>query len=239
MGGVGSILGLTSTVLGARTMPVGTVITGVLSTAATLVSLFCSTRASMTTNYVINVSDPMYLISAKLGDLEGVLNQLFSNTLTEIESSLQACATDAGRLITVGELARNQNWLNNTAQVVQDASSSGGGTPPSFDDYYNACVVSFLQAFVPLITAVNTQTPPWVKGPPTFKDKPVYASPIHSFTDSYGQTWNGQLLQYASTHDQSKPLGQDLDPLLFQTYSIPYVDVFLGWLIPNKPSWIT
>lgn len=240
-GGVASIIGLASTVMGACTLPVGAIITGVLSTAASLVSLFCSTSASLTTDYVINVSDPMYLISAKLGDLENILNQLFSNTLTEISSSLQACATDAGRLVTVAELVRNESWLNNTAQVVQDATSSGSGTPPTFDDYYNACVVSFLQAFVPLITAVNTQVPPQGKAPdfPTYKGDPVYLSPIHTFTDSYGQVWCGQLLQYASAHDQSKPLGQDLDPLLFQTYNIPYVEVFLDWLIPNKPSWLT
>ena len=65
----------------------------------------------------------------------------------------------------------------------------------------------------------------------------MYLSPVHSFSDSSGLQWDGQLLQYASSHDQTKPLGQDLDPLLFQTYNIPYVDVFLNWGIPNKPSW--
>ena len=121
MGTAGSIFALASTVIGVCTFPVGTIIMGVLSTAASLVSIFCTTRASLTTKYAINVSDPMYLISAKLGDLEGILNQLFTNTLAEIGSSLQACVTDAGRLVTVSELIRNQSWLNNTAQVVQDS----------------------------------------------------------------------------------------------------------------------
>src|SRR5215510_9066704 len=84
MGTAGTILGLVATVIGTCTFPVGTIITGVLSAAASLAALFCSTSASLATKYVINVSDPMYIISAKLGDLEGILNQLFVTTLTEI-----------------------------------------------------------------------------------------------------------------------------------------------------------
>jgi hypothetical protein len=249
LGGAGSILALASTVIGTCTFPVGTIITGVLSTAASLVSLFCTTRASMETNYVIDVSDPMYTISAKLGDVSNILNELFANTITVINSSLAACATDDGRLATVGQLARNQNWLNNTTQVVQEASSGSNSSPgsnetpppPSFNDYYNSCVVSFFQAFVPLITGVNViMTNPNAGGTwPTYKNEPVYVSPTHSFSDSLNQVYNGALLQYASAHDQTKSLGQDLDALLFTTFNVPYMDVFLNWQIPSKPSWIS
>ena len=247
LGGAGSILSLVSTVVGTCTFPVGSIITGVLSMGASLASIFCTTKASMETNYVINVSDPMYIISAKLGDLETILGQLFANTLTVITSASQACATDSGRLTTVGELARNQSWLNNTAQVVQDANSNSNSNsgsnqtpPPSFNDYYNACVVSYFQAFVPLVAGVNViMINPNAGGSwPTYKGKPVYVSPTHQFSDSLNEIYDGALLQYASAHDQSKPLGQDLDELLFTTWKVPYVDVFLNWQIPPTPPWI-
>ncbi|HKE55255.1 MAG TPA: hypothetical protein VKB46_01090 [Pyrinomonadaceae bacterium] len=241
MGTAGTILGLVATVIGTCTFPVGTIITGVLSAAASLAALFCSTSASLATKYVINVSDPMYIISAKLGDLEGVLNQLFSNTLTEIGSALQACATDAGRLLTVAELTRNQAWVNNTAQVIQDSNSNGAGTPPSFSDYYNACVISFFQAFVPLITAVNTNIETSSGGGtfPSYKGKPVYLGPIYSFDGGDGLPAEARLLQYASPHDQSKPLGQDLDVVLFETFALSYDEVLLNWGIPYTPSWFS
>ena len=52
-----------------------------------------------------------------------------------------------------------------------------------------------------------------------------------------GDEYQGALLQYASKSDQSKPLGQDLDALLFTTLSVSYAEVFQQWNIPTAPSW--
>jgi hypothetical protein len=60
-----------------------------------------------------------------------------------------------------------------------------------------------------------------------------------TFTDSLNEVYNGALLQYTSAQDQSKPLGQDLDALLFTTWQIPYAEVFLQGGIPPTPSWIS
>ena len=125
-----------------------------------------------------------------------------------ITSTVPICANDPGRLATIGGLVRDQIWTNTTPKFVPGANES----PDSFNDYYSSCVVTFFQAFVPLVTAVNVNmTNPNASGSwPTYKGKPVYVSPTHTFTDSLNEVYNGALLQYASAKDQSKPLGPDL-----------------------------
>ena len=237
LSGGSSVLSLVSTVLGSCNVPAGSIIFGMLSTGASLASTYCSTKASLETNYTININDPAYLISAKLGDIEGILGQLFSDTLTVISSSSQTCTTDSGRLAIIAGLARNQIWENTTPQYVPGANQS----PQSFAGYYNTCVATFFQAFVPLITGINlNEINPSIGGPwPTYQGQAVYVSPTHQFTDTGGAVWKGALLQIASANDQSKPIGQDLDALLFTTWSIPYADVFLAWGIPATPPWIS
>jgi hypothetical protein len=235
-GGGGTALTAVAGILGACTLPVGAAVVGVLSAGAALASLFCSFFASRKTGNAISVSDPMYCISAKLGDVDGILGQLFSETLAVIESSAQVCAADSGILATVSGLVRNGNWLNLPPTLE---AGDPNVVPQSFDMYYRDCVATFFQAFAPLVTAANIlmTNPSDGDSWPTYKGKPVYVSPTHSFTDNLGELYNGALLQYASTHDQSRPLGQDLDNLLFTTWNIPYAVVFLGWGIPTKPSW--
>nr|WP_166298451.1 hypothetical protein [Bradyrhizobium sp. 2S1]MCK7667654.1 hypothetical protein [Bradyrhizobium sp. 2S1] len=71
----------------------------------------------------------------------------------------------------------------------------------------------------------------------TYKGQPVYVSPAHTWWNTMGDNYQGALLQYASKDDQSKPLGQDLDALLFTTLGVSYEEVFQQWNIPTTPSW--
>ncbi|GKQ54175.1 hypothetical protein BRSPCE3_50300 [Bradyrhizobium sp. Ce-3] len=209
---------------------------GLFSAGAAIVGMLCSFFGSRATNYSINVSDPMYYISAKLGDVDGVLGQTFTATLSTIQSYAEAGTKDGGMLATVGALYRNGTWTATPPQF-----EPGSNQPPtSFEAYYNGCVISFFQAFVPLVTGmdliitnIGSDGGKWN----TYKGKPVYMSPSHTWWDTTGDEYQGALLQYASKSDQSKPLGPDLDALLFTTWSIPYADVFQNWNIPTTPSW--
>ena len=234
-GSGGTILSAAAGIL-ACTSPVGAAVVGVLAAGSALVSFFCSFFASRNTDFVIDVSDPMYYISDKLGQIDGTIGQLFTETLTIIQSNSEACAKDPGRLAAVGGLFRNGTWLNSPPTFEPGSNQ----TPQSFEAYYNGCVLSFLQAFVPLVTAANVQelNPPQGEWP-TYKNKPVYVSPTHNFWDTWGNEYNGSLLQYASSHDQSKPLGQDLDMLLFTTWNVSPANVFLSWGLPGKPGWVS
>ncbi|QPF83556.1 hypothetical protein IC762_28210 [Bradyrhizobium genosp. L] len=210
---------------------------GLFSAGAAIVGMLCSFFGSRATNYTINVSDPMYFISAKLGEVDGVLGQNFTETLNTIQSYAQANAKDGGMLAAVGSLYRNGTWTATPPQFEPGSSQP----PSSFQAYYNDCVLSLLPAFVPLVTAMDytiINEPGGAKWN-TFKGKPVYVSPAHTFWDTQGNEYQGALLQYASKSDQSKPLGQDLDALLFTTWNIPYAEVFQQWNISEQPSWIS
>lgn len=208
---------------------------GLFSAGAAIVSLLCAFFGSRSTNYSINVSDPMYYISAKLGQVDGVLDELFTATLNTIQSYAGASTQQAGILATVGGLYRNGTWVANPP-----AFEPGSNQPPeSFETYYNGCVLSFLQAFVPLVSAKNCIQVGTGEKWNTYKGKPVYVSPTHTWWGTMGDEYQAALLQYASDKDQTKPLGQDLDALLFTTWSLTYAEVFQEWSIPTTPPWIS
>lgn len=209
---------------------------GLFSAGAAIVSLLCSFFGSRSTNYSISVSDPMYYISAKLGEVDGVLGDLFAATVSTIQSYAAANTQDGGMLATVGGLYRNGTWVANPPPDLEPGTTQ---PPASFSAYYNGCVVSYFQAFVPLVTGMNLIVANLPDGGNwnTYQGKPVYVSPSHTWWNLVGDEYQGALLQYASASDQSKPLGQDLDALLFTTMNLPYAAVFQQWNIPTTPSW--
>jgi hypothetical protein len=236
-GGVtGTVLSGVASVLGAVS-PLAAAIVGGLSSGASLTSVLCSAFGSQNTPYAINVSDPMYLISAKLADVENILGHLFTNILTVIGQACAACSQDLGRNMTVAGLFRNGAW--SVDPPAMENSKDPADIPQSFSAYYAACVVSFLKAFVPLVAAENLGNGAPGENWPTYSGAPVYVGPTYSFQDSENNAHVAALLQYAAPSNQQVPLGQDLDTVLFTTCNCAYADVFLNWGIPSKPQWIS
>ena len=123
---------------------------GLYTAGAAIVSLLCAFFGSRSTDYSISVSDPMYYISAKLGEIDGTLGTIFTATQDTIQSYSDATTKDAGMLATVGGLYRNGTWVANPPDFEPGSTQ----VPGSFEAYYNGCVLSYLQAFVPLVTAI-------------------------------------------------------------------------------------
>ncbi|VIO78549.1 hypothetical protein CI41S_63900 [Bradyrhizobium ivorense] len=233
-GGAGSVLTCLGGIL-AVTAPEGAAVLGLFSAAAAVVGLLCAFFGSRNTDYSISVSDPAYYISAKLGEVDNDLGKVFAATQDMITSYAAAATRDGGILATVGALYRNGTWTANPP----DYKAGSNEVPSSFQAYRDGCVHSYLQAFVPLVTAINLIVVNNDQQWNTYKGKPVYVSPTHTWWNTMGDNYKGALLQYASDSDQSKPLGQDLDALLFTTLGYSYAEVFLQWNIPTTPSWIS
>ncbi|WP_338691523.1 hypothetical protein V5279_34680 [Bradyrhizobium sp. 26S5] len=231
-GGTASVLTFIGGIL-AVSAPAGAATLGLATAAAAIVGLICAFFGSRNTDYSISVSDPMYYISAKLGEIDNALGKVFTATQDTMTAYAVANTKDGGMLATVGALYRSGLWTASPPDFTKGSTL----VPSDFEAYYNACVLTYLQAFVPLITGMNLIIIGDGEKWSTYKGQPVYVSPAHTWWNTMGDNYQGALLQYASKDNQSKPLGQDLDALLFTTLGVSYEEVFQQWNIPTTPSW--